>query len=123
MSLRMKKEAPREENESSINNQKLLVQVLRNHKWKERQHLLDRARECESEGKFSDVDVHLLNWFLCGQCEGEACFGRKTGQEQMYAEVWDTVEDEHKFARMLDHPAHTFVCEKVDELWERISEP
>jgi hypothetical protein len=64
---------------------------------------------------FGNEDVHLLNWFLVGDCD---CFNEKV--EKRYQAVWDCIKDEEKLQMMAASPVHAFVCRTLDELgpWE-----
>ena len=90
----------------------------RSNRWEDRQRLLDRARDAEKEGKLSDADIYVLNWILCGACDGDSCFGTSALQEKMYAETWDVFENGKLAARMLDHPAQNYLCKRVNALKE-----
>ena len=85
--------------------------------WKKRQRLLDKALAIEQKGEYSQGDIHLLNWFLVGDC---GCFPTKEVGQERYRSVWESVNDHSALLRMNASPVYAYCNEVLDELgaWE-----
>ena len=45
------------------------MQVKQAYEWETRTRLLARAQRIQDAGHYSEGDIHLLNWFLVGNCK------------------------------------------------------
>ncbi len=91
--------------------------VKHDYDWDRRKRWLDKALKIESAGEYSQADVHLLNWFLVGDC---GCFTPKTDGRLRFRCVWDCVNNPSQLLRMAASPVYKYCTETLDELgiWE-----
>ncbi len=82
-----------------------------------RYKLLKRAYQREKRGTYGQEDIHLLNWFLLGDCEYFVGYSKakKAEARRRYEKVWNCIRDTEKVALMASTAAHKYLCQRLDK--------
>jgi hypothetical protein len=111
------KAAPRHSPAPNVRKIALAKWVQHNHNYHQRQRWLDRALKLEEAGKYTQGDVHLLNWILVGDCK---TFTKKQEGQDRYKAVWESIMDPSALSRMEASPVYEYCSRALDDLgpWE-----
>ena len=66
-------------------------------------------------GYLSASDVHILNWILVGCCESLQTGKGKKGNGDIYASMWEALNQPYTLVMMMHHPIQNYCCQVFDE--------
>jgi hypothetical protein len=79
-----------------------------------RQLWLDRARENELAGLYSESDIYLIEWLLVGDCK--IFFEKLVDGEVAYEKIWECLLDFSTLSLMDKSPTMEYCCRLFDSL-------